>query len=310
MSMTGPTALRFAASLLLVLVAWPALGQEPNGIVVLQSDKGARQSAVAQMKGVALTIDPTLQLVDSTHEIEPFNVWEAAQRLNMTIPYFPAGTIFVSAVDNGALEDRRPVVMLTGSGHLIVSPDNGSLTLAAESLGVKQVREIETSSGPAPGASNYYTYHARDIFAQAAAELASGQRSFEQIGPSLDLAFVALPYEAARAADGLVTGTVSLIHEPFGNLWTNVDRATFDRLGVAYGDRLKVTVTERDRIAYQDIVAYVAAYPDVAAGDPLVLLNNVGNMSLALSFGNFAQAFDIGTGPAWRIQFEVALGGQ
>lgn len=304
--MPGPAALRLAASLLFVLVAWPAHSQEPNGIIVLQSDKGSRQGAVAQMKGVALTIDPALQIVDSTHEIEPFNVWEAAQRLNMTIPYFPAGTVFVSAVDNGALEDRRPVVMLTGSGHLIVSPDNGTLTLPAESLGVIQVREIETSPDLVPGAPNYYTYLARDIFAKAAAELASGQRSFEQIGSSRDLAYVALPYDTPSAADGIVRGTVSLIHEPFGNLWTNVDRTTFDKLGVAYGDKLNVTVTDGDRIAYQETVAYVAAYPDVAPGDPLVLLNNVGNMSLALSFGNFAQTFDIGAGPAWRIQFEAA----
>lgn len=304
--MPGPTALRLAAALLLVLVAWPAHSQEPNGILVLQSDKGTRQGAVAQMKGVVLTVDPTLQLVDSTHDIEPFNVWEAAQRLAMTIPYYPAGTVFVSAVDNGALEDRRPVVMLTRSGHLIVSPDNGSLTLAAESLGVAHVREIETSPDLAPGAANYYTYLARDIFAQAAAELASGQRTFEQIGPSLDLDYVALAYEVPSAVNGIVSGTISLIHAPFGNLWTNVDRTTFDALGVAYGDKLNVTVTEGDRIAYQETVAYVAAYPDVAPGDPLVLLNNVGNMSLALSFGNFARAFKIGTGPAWRIRFEVA----
>ena len=69
-------------------------------------------------------------------------------------------------------------------------------------------------------------------------------------------------------------------------------------------------MTEGDRIAYQETVAYVAAYPDVAPGDPLVLVNNVGNLSLALSFGNFAQAFDIGTGPAWRIRFEAAPSGK
>ena len=304
--MPGPIISRLAAGLLLALVAMPANGQEPNGIVVLQSDKGTRQSAVAQMTGVVLTVDPRLRIVDSTHEIEPFNVWEAAQRLSMTIPYFPAGTVFVSAVDNGPLKDRRPVVMLTESGHLIATPDNGSLTLVAEALGVEQVREIETSLDLAPGSANYYTHLARDIFAKAAAELASGKRSFEEIGPSLDRTYVALPYTAPNAQDGVVTGTVSLIHEPFGNLWTNIDRATFETLGVGHGEKLKVTVTAGDRIAYQETVAYVAAYPDVKPGDPLVLVNNVGNLSLALSFGNFAQAFDIGTGPAWRIRLEAA----
>ncbi|MEM7023011.1 MAG: SAM-dependent chlorinase/fluorinase [Pseudomonadota bacterium] len=304
--MPSPLKLNFLGVLLAALLTWPAHGQDTNGIIVLQSDKGTRQGAVAQMKGVALTVDPKLQIVDSTHEIVPFNVWEAAQRLSMTVPFFPAGTVFVSAVDNGPLEERRAVVMLTESGHLIATPDNGSLTLVAESLGVEQVREIEASREISPGASDYYTYLARDIFAQAAAELASGQRGFERIGPSLDSAYVALTLEPATAADGVVTGTVSLVHEPFGNLWTNIDGATFDKLNADYGDKLEVTITEGDRIADQHTVAYVAAYPDVAPGDPLVLLNNVGNMSLALSFGNFAQAFDIGTGPAWRIQFEAA----
>jgi S-adenosylmethionine hydrolase len=114
-----------------------------NGALVFQTDFGLRDGAVAAMKGVAFGVSKDLRLFDLTHEIPPYNIWEAAYRLNQTAQYWPMGTVFVSVVDPGVGSSRKSVVLKTKTGHFFVSPDNGSLTLVGESLGIDEVREID-----------------------------------------------------------------------------------------------------------------------------------------------------------------------
>src|SRR5580765_8214073 len=106
-----------------------------NKIVVFQSDFGLKDGAVSAMKGVAMGVSPDLKLFDLTHEIPAYNIWEAAYRLEQAVTYWPIGTVFVSVVDPGVGTDRKSVVLKTKTGHYIVTPDNGTLTLVAESLG-------------------------------------------------------------------------------------------------------------------------------------------------------------------------------
>jgi S-adenosylmethionine hydrolase len=113
---------------------------------------------------VAVSVDPTLRLENLTHEIPAFNIWEGAYRLNTTAPYWPAGTVFVSVVDPGVGTERRSVVLKTRSGHYFVSPDNGTLTLVAEDLGIAAVREIDESRYRLPGSEQSYTFHGRDVY--------------------------------------------------------------------------------------------------------------------------------------------------
>ena len=123
-----------------------ARSAETNGIVVYQTDFGLKDGAVSAMKGVAVGVDPALRLDDLTHEIPAFNIWEGAYRLNTTVPYWPAGTVFVSVIDPGVGTDRRSVVLKTESGHFVVTPDNGTLTLVSKSLGIAGLREIDEVS--------------------------------------------------------------------------------------------------------------------------------------------------------------------
>src|SRR5688500_10123075 len=110
--------------------------QQEKGVVVFQTDFGVKDGAVSAMKGVATAVDPGLRLYDLTHEIPAYNIWEAAYRLEQTAQYWPAGTVFVSVVDPGVGTTRKSVVMRSNSGHYFVTPDNGTLTLVAESLGI------------------------------------------------------------------------------------------------------------------------------------------------------------------------------
>lgn len=120
-----------------------AANVKTNGAIVLQTDFGEKDGAVSAMRGVAFGVDNNIKVFDLTHEIPAYSIWDAAYRLYQTAEYWPSGTVFVSVVDPGVGTDRKSVVLKTKSGHYFVTPDNGTLTLIAERLGIDEIREID-----------------------------------------------------------------------------------------------------------------------------------------------------------------------
>jgi S-adenosylmethionine hydrolase len=279
-----------------------AAAEDPNGIIVYQTDFGLKDGAVSAMRGVAVAVDPTLRLEDLSHEIPAFDIWQGAYRLNTTAPYWPPGTVFVSVIDPGVGTARRSVVLKSRSGHYFVSPDNGTLTLVAEDLGIAAVREIDESRYRRPGSEQSYTFHGRDVYAYAAAHLASGRIRFEEIGPELPAQVVAIPYQKAGIEGGAARGNIPILDVQFGNVWTNIDRATFERLGVAKGERVEVRIFNQDEQVFAGAMPYVSTFGDVPEGETLLYLNSVDDVALAINWGNFAQTYGIASGPEWRVE--------
>src|SRR5215510_4039151 len=182
-----------------------------NKIIVFQTDYGLKDGAVSAMKGVAMGVSPDLKLFDLTHEIPAYNIWEAAYRLEQTVEYWPAGTVFVSVVDPGVGTSRKSVVLKTNSGHFIVTPDNGTLTLVAQSLGIAELREIDEAVNRRKGSEKSYTFHGRDVYAYTAARLAAGVISFEQVGPALPNHVVSIPFQKAKFEGGKIKGTIAIL---------------------------------------------------------------------------------------------------
>ena len=97
-----------------------------SGMLVLQTDFGLQDGAVAAMYGVSLGVNPDLKIYNLTHEIETYNIWDASYRLVQTLQYWPEGTVFVSVVDPGVGSDRKSIVAKTKDGKYVVTPDNGT----------------------------------------------------------------------------------------------------------------------------------------------------------------------------------------
>src|SRR5258708_3945456 len=182
-----------------------------NKIIVFQTDFGLKDGAVSEMKGVAMGVSPDLKLFDLTHEIPAYNIWEAAYRLEQTVRYWPAGTVFVSVVDPGVGTTRKSVVLKTKSGHYIVTPDNGTLTLIAESLGIAEVREIDEAVNRRKDSQKSYTFHGRDVYAYTGARLAAGVITYEQVGPLLPKKVVTIAYQKAVLEGKTLKGNISIL---------------------------------------------------------------------------------------------------
>lgn len=227
----------------------PAATQQK--IVVFQSDFGTKDGAVAAMKGVALQVSADLKLYDLTHEIPVYDIWEAAYRLVQTVAYWPEGTVFVSVVDPGVGTSRRSVVLKTKTGHYIVTPDNGTLTLVAESLGIAALREIDETINRRKDSRESYTFHGRDVYAYTAARLAAGVISFEQVGKALPDSVTAIPYQKATLSGTTIKGNIPVLDIQYGNIWTNIPGDLVNQLHIQYGDTLHVTIYHQGKKVYQ-----------------------------------------------------------
>jgi S-adenosylmethionine hydrolase len=273
-----------------------------NKILVFQSDFGLKDGAVSAMKGVAMTVSPELRLFDLTHEIPAYNIWEAAYRLQQTVPYWPAGTVFVSVVDPGVGTERKSVVLKTKTGQFIVTPDNGTLTLVAETLGIAELRQIDEKVNRRQGSEESYTFHGRDVYAYTGARLAAGVIPYEQVGPLLSGEVVAIPYQKALSEGGKIRGTVPILDIQYGNIWTNIPGNLFRQLQVSFGDQLHVLLRHGGRIVFEGDMPYAATFGAVPVGRPLAYLNSLLQLSFALNQGSFAETYKIGSGNEWEVE--------
>ncbi|CAM3524529.1 S-adenosyl-l-methionine hydroxide adenosyltransferase [Legionella oakridgensis] len=288
-------------NLLLVFFLCLLTSTVQSGIVVFQSDFGIKDGAVSEVKGVMITVDPSLTISDLTHEIPAYNIWEASYRLYQTAPYWPKDTVFISVVDPGVGTKRRSIVALTKNGQYFVTPDNGTLTLIDDKFGIKEVREIDETKNRLIGSGSSYTFFGRDVYGYTAAKLASGKISFEEVGPKLNEPIVKIPYEKASIKNDKLQGTIVILDPQYGNLWTNIDQQLLEKYGVKDGACYKVRIYQNHHNRFVGLVLFQNTFGETHKGKDLLYLNSLLYLALAKNQGNFAQIHHIGSGPDWTI---------
>ncbi len=277
-----------------------------NNMLVLQTDFGLQDGAVAAMYGVSLGVSPDLKIFNLTHEIETYNIWNASYRLVQTLQYWPEGTVFVSVVDPGVGSDRKSVVAKTKDGKYIVTPNNGTLTHIQLNVGISEIREIDETKNRLPYSNESYTFHGRDIYAFTGARLASGVITYEEVGNKLDLNEINLlnTGEIKVIDEKLVQGTIDILDVRFGNLWTNIPKEEFDNLDIKYGDTLELTINHDSRKVYSSSVKYVKSFSEVNTGGTLLYVNSLHKIGVAINQGSFAKAHQVDSGHQWKVELK------
>lgn len=270
--------------------------------LALQTDFGRKDNAVASMYGVALTVDKDLKVYDLTHEIPAFNIWEAALRLDQTARYWPEGTVFVNVVDPGVGTERKSVVMKTTNNYYFVTPDNGSLTFVAESLGIEEVREIDEAVNRLTNSQESYTFHGRDVYVYTGARLASKQISFEQVGKSLGTNITKIDYQKPRYEEGKFFANIPILDVQYGNVWSSLPRQLMLDNGIKVGDILNVSIYNEGNLIWNGDVKLVNTFGDAAEGDNMAYFNSELNFSIAVNMGNFSDKYKVYSGPDWSME--------
>jgi S-adenosylmethionine hydrolase len=289
-------------TILVALLFWLSCGAAAaRSPLVFFTDFGTSDGAVAAMKGVAYSISQDLLIADLSHE-DPGSIFAGGYRLYQAELFWPKGSVFVAVVDPGVGTGRLAIALETLSGRFFLAPNNGLLTFVAEREGVKELREIDERVNRRPGSEDSHTFHGRDIFAYAGARLAAGVQTFEQIGRKLPPeALITIPYRAAERSGDTVSGIVPVLDAHFGNVWTNIPKPLFDELKVALGGNVHVRIRHGERIVADLVAPYQRTFGDVPQGRPLVYVNSLSNMAIALNLGDFAKSFGVESGPDWSI---------
>lgn len=255
--------------------------------IVFMTDFGVVDDSVAICRGVMYGIMPDVRIVDLTHQVTPFSIFDGARFLYGATPYYPAGTVFVVVVDPGVGSPRKAIVAHSKKGQYFVLPDNGVITLVEQRDGIDGVREI-TNPEWMIGNKLSSTFHGRDIFSPVGAHLARGE-DWTKVGPQIPVNdLVQLDLKVATIDEHGLNASVVATDGPFGNLVTNVDAADFLKLGYQRGQEVPVEVGDK-----QLKIKFVKTFSDVPVGDPLLYIDSRGRLGLAVNQKSFAAIYGI-----------------
>jgi S-adenosylmethionine hydrolase len=256
-------------------------------VIALLTDFGTVDHYAGTMKGVMLGICPDATLVDISHDIPAHDVTAGALELAAAYKYFPAGTIFVAVVDPGVGSARRGLAVDTGD-YRFVAPDNGVLTLVLREAPPKKVVELTERRYARPTVSR--TFEGRDRFAPAAAWLAKGTQLPALGRPFTDVQKLDIPVPEASA--DTVRGVVLRV-DRFGNLVTNIDRKSVERLGAGGGIAIDADGQRVERL--------VATYAELPADGVGALFGSTDHLEIAAPSASAADKLRLSRGAAVTV---------
>jgi S-adenosylmethionine hydrolase len=240
-----------------------------RSVVTLLTDFGTADGYVAEVKGTILSRAPEAVLVDVTHDLSAQDVEAGRLALARYWRKFPPGTVHLAVVDPD-VGSARSALAVASDGRFLVGPDNGILSPALLVGGARAVAlPVPPSASP--------TFHARDVFAPAAAMLASGS-PVDALGTPVGDPVIRRTAEARRLPDGAIEGQIIAV-DRFGNAVTN--------LVAAHGGVVEVGTLQ---------LPIRRTYADVTPGMPLALSGSSGLVEIAVRDGNAAASLGLGRG--------------
>ena len=255
--------------------------------ITFLTDFGLQDDFVGVCRGVIKRIARDVQIIDITHGIAPQAITQGALVLARAVPYMPRA-IHLAIVDPGVGRGRRAVAIKTADDCVFVGPDNGLLMLAAEAASITSVRTLANPGYRLARVSR--TFHARDIFAPAAAHLASGV-SFDDLGEEVDpasLARIELP-EPTVTPNRMIATVLAV--DRFGNLQLNLAAEHIDSAKLRPGDRVELIFA-----AYSYFAVVAETFADAKRGDLILYEDSYGAFAIAISGGNASGLTDAGPG--------------
>ncbi len=238
-------------------------------IVTLLTDFGTKDSYVPQMKGVLLSLNPNIKIIDISHQVAPQNILEGAFLLKTTFSYFPKGTIHVAVVDPGVGTSRKALLIET-ENYFFVGPDNGIFSPTLRTETIKNIIEIKNSEYFLKNVS--ITFHGRDIFAPVAGHLANGIKP-QQFGPTRN-SYVPLSFPPLLKSSENIEAQV-IYTDNFGNLITNIRKTDLDL-------KKKYEIA----VGQEKILGLSRTYFDKNKGECVALIGSSGFLEIAIVEGS------------------------
>lgn len=259
-------------------------------IITLTTDYGTNDHFVGAMKGVILSINPEVNIVDITHGILAHDILDGALTIGQAFKYFPPRTVHVVVVDPGVGTPRRPILVASDQ-HYFVAPDNGVLSSIYDQTQALYGWHITSEHYFRNPVSN--TFHGRDIFAPVAAWLTKSWQSSAFGDPVTD--FVRFSIPKPKVNGNSLKGIVLRV-DNFGNLVTNVKVEDAPVLVAPEG---KFTI----RVGNSQVSKLVPTFAQGAPGETVGLIGSSGFLEISINKGNAARTLGVTRGAEVTIEF-------
>jgi S-adenosyl-L-methionine hydrolase (adenosine-forming) len=264
---------------------------KPNkhGLVGFLSDFGTDDAWAAVVKGVMKKTNASVEIIDISHEVPAYDIRKGAFVLETAVEHIPA-SVFLAVVDPEVGGERRCLIIGTTSGVFLVGPDNGLLMPATARLGgaVEAYAIMPTKDAGEKNAPS--TFHARDIFGPAAAQLAGGT-SPKELGAEIDRSeLVKAPYGRADIAKGKISAEIIDV-DRFGTLRLNIRRRDAETGGYKTGHSASVTFDDT-RVKLK----MVRTFSDVKPGEAMLVYDSSDYLCLSVNGAHAGLAFGLSAG--------------
>jgi S-adenosylmethionine hydrolase len=260
-----------------------------KNIITLITDFGTEAGYLGAVKGVILKINPDVQIVDISHQVKPFDVWEGAFMLKNSYGFFPKGTIHMVVIDPGVGSSRQALLIIS-ENYSFVGPDNGVFSFVYDEEKILKMMNISNTKYSIGKSS---TFHARDIFAPVAAYLSLGIKP-EEFGPEAkECMKFKIPSPIVK--NNLIQGEILWV-DRFGNLITNLN---YSQVKILKSKKeFKITIGKK-------IIRKISnSYSEGKGNEILALEGSSGYLEMAANQGSAENILKKKTGDKFEVEFK------
>lgn len=256
-------------------------------IITFTTDFGTKDGYVGAVKGVIKRINPQVEIVDVTHDIEPFDILSGAFVLNHFYRYFPKNTIHLVVVDPGVGSKRQPLLIRI-EDFFFVGPDNGIFSLIYQNERITEMIVLSNKKYFLAELSS--TFHARDIFAPVAGYLSLGIDVKEFGSTAKECRRLLFPQPSATRKS--IMGEIIHI-DNFGNLITNIGAKLVENKTMA-----KIIVGKRE------ISRLAQSYFDILKREVGAVIGSSGFLEIAINQGDASKVLKSKIGSPVKVVFK------
>ncbi len=255
-------------------------------IITLTTDWNKDDYYAGAVKGTILSNCPDVTVIDITHQIKPFNIYQAAFILKNTYKYYPSESVHIIGVKTEPFADHNYLIAEFDNQYFL-GTDNGVFSLLFkddDTVKYFSLKDYEQSSFPT-----------LNVFAAVACSLVQGEKP-ESIGTEAEAINRRVPLRAT-IEENILTGSVVYI-DSFQNAITNISKDLFDRIG--NGKPFKIYVQSNHYV----ISKINKAYQETTVGEILAIFNSLNLLEIAINGGNAAELLNLDTNSSIRIKFQ------
>lgn len=262
-------------------------------IITILSDFGLRDEYAGVIKGVILSICPSVSIVDISHQVDPQDIAQAAYLIPSFYGFFPKGTVHLIIVDPG-VGSERDILAVRHREHVFIAPDNGVLTLLMKSEKPDMIVRVNNTDYFHKPVSA--TFQGRDIFAPISAHIINGI-ALKELGTETECEDIIHleDLNCRLSPTGELSGKIISI-DRFGNLTTNIDSNALTALFHS-GSKNRLQI----RISAHKILGLSDCYSNAEPNAPLGLIGSRNYLEIAVNCGSAEKYFKARKGDTVQV---------